>query len=97
MTAAPTTAYPGQELTYTITYTNFGAAEAKSITITYANSSQAEAKNVVITDTIPAGATYVAGSADASGGVLSGNTLTWTIPSVAAGAQGAVSFKVKIE
>ena len=80
-TADKIQAIAGEEITYTITYNNTGAGNAI---------------DVVITDPIPTGATYIAGSAS-SGGTLAGAILTWNIGGVAAGANGSVSFKVKVD
>ncbi|TSC95716.1 MAG: cell surface protein [Parcubacteria group bacterium Athens1014_10] len=67
-------------------------------TLTFQNTSVAEAKNIVITDEIPEGTTYVANSATNGGIYNSGaNELTWTIPSIVAGASGQVSFQARIE
>jgi uncharacterized repeat protein (TIGR01451 family) len=82
MSADKTTSVPATEITYTISYTNAGPGEARS---------------VVITAPIPANTTYVAGSATSSGTLDSaGGKVTWTIPSVAAGASGSVMYKVKV-
>ena len=53
--------------------------------------------NVVVSDIIPAGTTYVAGSAD-EGGVYNATaqTITWTFNNVQAGASGVVSFRVNV-
>jgi len=80
-TADKTQASQGEEITYTITYNNTGTGGAT---------------DVVISDPIPTGTTYVAGSATNSG-TLTGNTLTWTVGSVLAGANGTVSFRVGVE
>lgn len=79
-TASPMVAAVGATVTFSIQYQNTGAGAAS---------------NVVITDVIPAGSTFVAGSI-VGGGTLTGSTITWTIPSVAAGASGTVSFRVTV-
>jgi uncharacterized repeat protein (TIGR01451 family) len=53
-------------------------------TIVVTNPGDAEAPNVVITDTIPAGTTYVRSTPP---GTVSGNTITWTLGTHAAGAE----------
>ena len=71
---------PGGEITYTITYSNDGNDKASS---------------VKVTETIPANAEYVVGSAS-DGGVLAGNVLTWTIGDVAKlSGNKTLTFKVK--
>ncbi|MDR2524673.1 MAG: DUF11 domain-containing protein [Oscillospiraceae bacterium] len=71
----------GDEITYSLTATNYGTAEQT---------------NVIITDAIPAGTTYVEGSAS-EGAVRSGNVLTWVIASLPAGASRMVSFRVTVD
>jgi len=71
----------GQTVTYTITVRNSGDAASGSI---------------VITDNIPVGMTLVPDSATHTPSI-SGNTLTWNIPSIAAGQTIAVSFKVTVD
>ena len=53
--------------------------------------------DVVVNDIIPAGTTYVAGSAD-EGGVYdaAAQTITWTIKNAKAGTSGVVSFRVSV-
>ncbi|RVU98155.1 VWA domain-containing protein [Coriobacteriales bacterium OH1046] len=70
------------------------AGDTLTYTITYANNTSGAA-TVTVTDTIPANTTYVAGSAS-DGGVESGGIITWTIPDVAAGATGTVTFQVTV-
>jgi uncharacterized repeat protein (TIGR01451 family)/LPXTG-motif cell wall-anchored protein len=67
----------GDTITYTLSFANAGNIAA----------------NVSITDAIPAGTTYVAGSA--GDGTLSGGTLTWN-RSIAAAGSATVSFAVTV-
>jgi uncharacterized repeat protein (TIGR01451 family) len=85
-----TSATPGATLVYTITYQNQGAGDAA---------------NVRIQDSIPAGTTYVAGSAAASASGVTitqpsganGNTIFWTIGTVhTTDPVQSVSFKVTV-
>ena len=80
-TAAPTTGTVGANEVYTIVVTN--------------NSTTTIATGVVMTDFLPANATFVSDS-DGKGGTFSqtGNTLTDTIPSLAAGATDTITVTV---
>lgn len=71
----------GQELTYTISYGN----------------SMDTAQTIIITDVIPVGTEYVADSAGSNSTWNEDDrTLEWTISSVAPGATGTVTFRVKV-
>ena len=70
----------GQDLTFTIAYKN----------------TEKDAATVVVTDKVPAGTTFVAGSAGEGVEPDEDGTLTWTIPNVAAGDAGSVSFTVHV-
>lgn len=58
-------------------------------TVTVVNNGPSSASNVVVTDTLPSALTNVTAS---SGGVVTSNTVTWTLPTLAIGAP--VSFTV---
>lgn len=62
------------------------------------NNDSGTTADVVIDDIIPAGTTYVAGSAD-EGGVYDAatQTVSWTIKDVQPGASGVVSFRVHVD
>jgi len=83
-----TCASPGEEVTYTLSYRNYGSADASG---------------VVISDAVPAGMSFVSGSEGAVY-TASSNIITWNIGTVpgfktATGitpTTGTVSFKVKI-
>ena len=77
--ANPAPVTPGQTITYTVAVTNTGLQDAAA---------------VVVTDAIPAGTTYVPGSAD-HGGTLTNGTLSWTVP-VAHGATVNLQFQVTV-
>ena len=70
----------GQEIEYTIRVANTGA-KAK--------------KNLVIADSVPDGTTLVEGSVT-NGGVVTGEDITWTIPTLDANSEIVVKFKVTI-
>ncbi len=53
-----------------------------------------EATGLVVTDTIPAGTTYMAGSASA-GGRLAGDQVRWEFPVLASGETRVLTFRVK--
>jgi len=57
--------------------------EALTYLITVTNTSSVNATNVLVTDYLPASLTYVSAS---DSGTLNGSTITWTIPSLTAGA-----------
>lgn len=76
--ASGTAVTDGDTITYTLTYSNAGNIPAA----------------VTVTDAVPAGTTYVDGSA--GDGVLSGGVLTWSVE-VPAGGEAAVSFSVTVD
>ncbi|MGE0085837.1 MAG: hypothetical protein AB7S75_15620, partial [Desulfococcaceae bacterium] len=53
-------------------------------TISYSNDSPVNVPDVIITDTVPAGLTYVPGSAS-NGGTEAGGTITWNVGDLASG------------
>ena len=73
--------YVGNQLTYTLNWSNAGSATAKS---------------VVIEDTLPANTVLVTGSIN-GGGAESGGKITWSLGDKAAGASGSVSFAVTVD
>ncbi len=76
-----TTVLSGDTITYTITYSNKGSGTAT---------------NDVITLPVPANTTFVAGSAGTGIYNSTSNAVTWTIPSVAAGASGMCTMQVTV-
>ena len=73
----------GRELTYTVSYMNATDQTA----------------DVYVSDTVPAGTDFVGSDDQGKDGIAftqDGGNLTWKIKDVAAGAQGTVSFKVKV-
>ena len=63
-------------------------------TIDYANGGNADATGVVITDTVPLDTSLVSATA---GGTLSGNSVSWAIGNLAAGAAGSVQMVVQVD
>jgi uncharacterized repeat protein (TIGR01451 family) len=83
------------------------AAREVEYTLAYQNTGNTTATNVTITDVLPAGLTYVAGSAtvngtavsdaaDADGYNFTSGTATLVIPAVAANSTGVLKFKVQV-
>lgn len=79
------TASIGDTLTYTVTITNVGLSAIS---------------NLPFTDVLPAGSSFVTGSFTVNGTKatpeLTTNTLTYTIPSIAALGSAAIQFQVKV-
>lgn len=75
---------PGQTLTVTVTYTNSG---------------EAEARNVSVRARVPAEMTYVAGSAEATGGTYDADSqfITWLIASVPGQGTGTRTFQATVK
>ncbi len=71
----------GELVTYTIHWSNTGVADVPAATVT---------------DTVPAGATYVAGSAS-DGGSLDPGTVTWTDLDMVSGSSGTLTFQVTVD
>ena len=80
------------DLTLTKSDGRDGAVPGKNLTYTlsYANAGHQDATGVVLTDTLPTGTTF--DPADNPGWVLNGNTLTFTVGNVAAGANGTATL-----
>lgn len=71
-------------------------------TLSYANTGDADATDAVITDVVPASTTYVAGSASCGGTCTvaydaATHTVTWSLSSIPANSNGAVSFAVTVD
>ena len=87
--------------------TSSPAAREVEYTLAYQNTGNTTATNVTITDVLPAGLTYVAGSAtvngtavsdaaDADGYNFTSGTATLVIPTVVANSSGVLKFKVLV-
>ena len=95
VTVGTPSAGPQVNLTKTVNKTTSSASETLTYTIAYENTGDQTATQVVITDPLPAGTSYVAGSATNSGSLVS-DTIIWNIASVTSGQKGSLSFQVKI-
>ena len=76
------TAAPGDTFTYAVKVSNWDD--------TYAST----AYDIKVVDTIPAGITVVGSPSD--GGVLAGNTITWTLDSLAKGADKTFTYEARL-
>jgi uncharacterized repeat protein (TIGR01451 family) len=74
---------------------NVNIGQTVRFTLAYTNFSQITQTNVVITDILPAGLTFVAGSCTPDC-TITGNTITWTIATLAPGARGQVTFDATV-
>lgn len=72
------------------------AGQTVDLTLQYTNVGKTELRSVLVRAQVPTEAAYVAGSAEQSGGRYDSttNTVSWIVPTVAAGATGSAKFKV---
>ncbi len=86
-----------QNPTFSITKTDNRTTVAPGETLNYqivvTNTSTVVANNVVVTDTLPSQLTYVSASDSPS---VSGNALTWTIPSIAANSSKTITVNATV-
>jgi len=66
-------------------------------TISWRNGMETTAGGAVIRDAIPPGTSYVAGSAEATGGYVEGTEIRWSLGDLPPGASGTVSFQVRVD
>ena len=86
---------PNVPLTLTVDKTQALPGDTLTYTITYRNTGNDAAANVVVSCPIPANTTYVTGS----GGTYdsAARTVRWTIPTLATGGSGTLTFKVTVD
>jgi len=70
-----------------------------TITVRYVNSGGSAALNAVVRADLPVGMTYVAGSAEATGGTYDAmtRTISWTLATIPAGAEGTRAFQARVD
>ena len=94
-TVTATTDIPKKTVTDSTPDTGYQVGDIMTYTIEWANHEDSE-QTVTVTDNLPAGLTYVDGSATPSDSFTpSGQTLTWTFQA-AAGAEGTVTFSARV-
>jgi uncharacterized repeat protein (TIGR01451 family) len=71
---------------------NYNVGDDVVFTIYTQNVGTGPANNVVITDTIPAGFSII----DAAGGTVAGNTITWNIGNLLAGADNTIQLTLRV-
>src|SRR5207245_491597 len=69
------------------------AGSTITYTLAYSNTGNAGATVLIISDTVPANTTFVSAT---GGGSLAAGVVTWSIPSLAAGASGSVALTVLV-
>ncbi|HYV20457.1 MAG TPA: fibronectin type III domain-containing protein [Verrucomicrobiae bacterium] len=62
-------------------------------TLNWSNTGNMDATSLVVTDTVPANTTFVSAT---GGGTESGGVVTWTAPTLAAGASGSAQLVVRV-
>lgn len=73
------------------------AGSIVTYTIEWENALDAVARGAVIQSAVPAGTSYVAGLAEASGGGFDGASVAWSLGDLPVGASGTVSFQVRVD
>ena len=90
------TEIPGKSVKDTSSETGLQVGDVLDYTITWDNEKDAP-QAVTVVDTLPAGLTYVEGSANpADGFEANGQTLTWNLGEQAAGASGTITFQARV-
>ncbi|HKQ97169.1 MAG TPA: hypothetical protein VJV75_04775, partial [Candidatus Polarisedimenticolia bacterium] len=87
------TSAPVLALTQTDAPDPVAAGATLTYTVSYINNGNTSATAVVLTDTVPANTTFVSAT---NGGTKSGNTVTWSLGTLAAAGSGTVSMTVQV-
>ena len=77
----------------TMTGPAFSSGTSLTFSIAYANPGPGAAGNAVLVDTLPAGLTFVSAS---PGAVVSGQTVSWSLGNLKAGASGTLTITVSV-
>lgn len=95
--SAPVTTTPNISLSLSVDRAEAAPGDILTYTVTYRNTGDGTATSVSITNPVPQNMTYVSGSASSGGTYDAASRLVrWTIPSIAPGATGSLSFKATV-
>tara|TARA_R110002049_G_scaffold6659_11_gene41472 strand:+ start:2004 stop:4946 length:2943 start_codon:yes stop_codon:yes gene_type:complete len=98
VTASPVTVV-AKSVDISVSKTSFGKAIYEGNEFEYeirvSNNGQSSAENVKVSDQLPVNVTYIGFTGTDPGATLSGNTLSWTIPSINAGQEMVYFIKVQ--
>lgn len=94
MPAACAPPVPALVLAKTASATDVAVGTSFSYTLTASNSGSAALNDVAVTDVIPTGLTHVASVATSGAVSVTGQTLTWTIPTLAADSSAQLTLVV---
>jgi len=92
--AATTVTAPDMTILKTASVTEADPGDTIVYTIKYTNSGSGEATNVLIVDTLPADVSFVGSTPDPFD--VTGQVLTWLIPSVAGNSDGTITITVEV-
>jgi len=88
---------PGPVLSKTASTSSAAVGDVITFTVTASNPLSVGLTNVVVTDTLPTGMAYSTSVAATGSAVDSGQAVTWTIPSLAAGASTTLTLAVSLD
>jgi len=94
----PVTTTPNVSLSLAVDRTQTDPGDTLTYTLTYRNTGDGDASTVSVTCPAPEHTTYVTGSAS-SGGIYNSaeRAVRWSIPTIAPGGSGTLTFKVKVD